>query len=83
MHRAHHCVCECRALLVVPEPNNAQKAVDVVNDQAAMWKGATTVQRNDILRTLFAKIVVDLDTREVSFTPKPQLEILWRVLNWG
>lgn len=70
------------AQLVVPEPNSAQKAVDIVNDQAAMWKGATTAQRNDILRTLFSQIVVDLDSREVSFTPKQQLEMLWRALKW-
>lgn len=67
--------------LIVPQVTDAQAAIDLINDQAAMWRGAPTAQRNTILRTLFDSIVVDVDTAQVMrFEPHPALAMLFRAI---
>jgi DNA invertase Pin-like site-specific DNA recombinase len=67
--------------LIVPQTTDVQAAIDLINDQAALWRGAPTAQRNTILRTLFDKIVIDVDAAQVvRFEPKSALAVLFQAL---
>lgn len=68
--------------LVMPAATNLQAALDLVNDCAAVWRGATRQERRQILRTLFIRIVVDADAASViRFEPKPALAPLFDLLH--
>lgn len=56
--------------------------MDMLNDAAAMWKGAARGEKRDILRAIFDSIVVDLDTEKVvRWAPKTQFAALFRAAN--
>lgn len=67
--------------LIVPQTTDVQAAIDLINDQAAMWCGAPVRERNTILRTLFDAIVIDVDVAQiVRFEPKPALAVLFAAI---
>jgi hypothetical protein len=65
--------------LVVPDATDLQRALDLVNDYAAMWAGADRAQRRSILRALFDAVIVDVDLGRITeFRPKTQLAALFQ-----
>lgn len=54
------------AALQVPDVTDAAAALDMLNDAAAMWAGATRQERQEILAVLFDSIVVDMDAERIT-----------------
>jgi hypothetical protein len=67
--------------LKVPEITDVQVAIDLLNDSAAMWAGATREEKRQILRTLFDAVMIDVDSAEAICVPKPVLAPLFRLID--
>lgn len=61
------------------EVTNINRALDLLNDTAAQWIGASQPRRRDLLRTLFDAVRIDIDAGEiVEWVLKPQFAALIR-----
>ena len=49
----------------IPELDDAKEAANLLQDFNALWKAASTAQRNRLLLTILEAIYVDVERREI------------------
>ena len=73
-----------KALAPAQSTDYIQKALDTINDAAAQWAGASPKLRQNLLRTLFVAVRIDVDAGAIiEWTPHPELASIFHAAGMG
>ncbi len=61
-----------------------QKAGQVLENLQQAWRGATEEEKQELCKIVLTKVVYDFETKQiVSVEPKPEYEVLFRMIEKG